>query len=81
MVSVQYPNGLAHAMRRARLDADMLARVAKIPATDIEAWADGRELIPAHVAKTLAACLRVTHADILFGLSFDPRAPDPVIEE
>lgn len=74
-----HPNGLAFAMRRAKMDAAQLARQAKMSEADIADWEEGRQALPPAVARTLAAHLRTSANDVMFGLSYDHRKPDPVL--
>lgn len=78
---MEYPNGLAFAMRRAKMDAAKLTRQAKMSEADIADWEDGRMALPPAVARTLAAHLKTSANDVMFGLSYDPRKPDPIFED
>ncbi|WP_425545443.1 helix-turn-helix domain-containing protein [Labrys sedimenti] len=67
-MAAEYPNGLAQAMNQAGMDPSWLARRVGVDLTQLEAWAAGREAIPPDVAVKLAAKLKTTVADILYGL-------------
>ena len=67
-MAVEYPNGLAQAMSQVSMDPSWLARRVGVDLAQLETWAAGRESIPPDVAVKLAAKLKTTVADILYGL-------------
>lgn len=60
-------NGLAGAMKRARMDPSWLARRIGVDVDRLDAWIDGQEPISPDMAVRLSAKLKTTVADILFG--------------
>ena len=63
-------NGLARAIKRARMDPSWLAMRAGVDPAVLEGWIQGREPIPREMAVRLSAKLKTTVADVLFGVDY-----------